>query len=73
VLARRARGQDHRQAGDLLEQIEPLGRNAAKALRELIDLKDTAHYGVVHITRPKLAAALRRARQLVEFATSTVR
>jgi hypothetical protein len=73
VLGRRSRGQDHKQAGDLLEQIEPKGRAAAKALRELIDLKDTAHYGVVHITQPKLAAGLRRARQLVDFAASTMR
>lgn len=47
VLRRRARGQDHMQAADLLEQIEPNGKAAARALRELIDLEDTAHYGLI--------------------------
>lgn len=72
-LGRRSRGQDHRQAADLVEQVEPGGKGAAKALRELLDMKDTAHYGLVHITTPKLTAALRRAEHLVEFAANALR
>ena len=73
ILGRRSRGQDHRQAADLVEQVEPDGKAAAKALRELLDMKDTAHYGLVHITTPKLTAALRRAEHLVEFAANALR
>ena len=72
-LGRRSRGQDHRQAADLVEQVEPGGKAAAKALRELLDMKDAAHYGLVHITTPKLTAALRRAEHLVEFAAKALR
>jgi len=34
----------------------------------LIDLKDTAHYGLIHITRRQFTAANRRATALVSFA-----
>lgn len=73
VLRRRARGQDHLQAADLLEQVEPGGQPAASALRELIGLKDTAHYGLIHVTQPKLASAIRRAKLLVGFAADSLR
>ena len=73
VFGRRSRGQDHRQAADLVEQIEPDGAAAAKTLRELLDMKDTAHYGLVHIGAPKLKTAVRRAGSLVEFAIETLR
>ena len=73
VLGRRSRGQDHKQAADLVEQIAPKGKEAAKALRELLDVKDTAQYGLVHVTRPRLTAAIRRARYLVEFAAAVTR
>jgi len=36
---------------ELLAQIEPGGSQAAKALLTLIDLKDTAHYGLIHVSR----------------------
>ena len=72
VLGRRSRGQDHRQATDLLKQIEPDGGAAAKALTELLDMKDTAQYGLVNMTAPRVKAALRRARQLVDFAANQV-
>ena len=41
----RSRGQDHHDVEVLLMQIEPHGRQAAAAMRRLIDLKDEAHYG----------------------------
>jgi hypothetical protein len=72
TLGRRSGGQDHRQAADLVKQIEPGGATAAKALTELLDMKDTAQYGLVNMTSPRVKAALRRARQLIEFAAAQV-
>jgi hypothetical protein len=72
-LGRRSRGQDHVDAADLLEQIEPEGKNAAKALRELIAIKDRAHYGLINISQPSFTGAMRRARDLVDFAGDAIR
>jgi hypothetical protein len=52
----------------LLKQIAPGGTKAAQALSRLIDLKDTAHYGIINVTAPKLKNALRDATHLVNFA-----
>lgn len=68
ALGRRSRGQDHRQALPLLEQVAG-GRKAAADLLRLLDLKDTAHYGVIYVTSPKLGRALRQAERLIQFAT----
>ena len=73
ALGRRPRGDDHRDAAALLRQIEPNGERAAKALLELIDLKDTAQYGLIPITRRQLTTTLRRAKTLLEFAGEIVR
>jgi hypothetical protein len=73
ALGRRSRSEDHRDAAELLSQIDPNGARAAKALLSLIDLKDTAHYGLIHVTRRQLAAALRRASSLVDFAAAVRR
>jgi len=68
ALGRRARGQDHRQATELVEQITHGGRRAASSLRRLLSLKDEAHYGLFDISGGNLQAALRQARALVKFA-----
>lgn len=73
ALLRRARGQDHKQAVPLLAQVTPDGPGAAKNLDRLLDLKDTAHYGVIHVSSPELRAALRQAASLVAFANSVLR
>src|SRR5580698_5396825 len=49
ALGRRSRGQDHRAAIELVEQIEPGGKDASKALRRLLALKDEAHYGLFDV------------------------
>lgn len=49
VLGRRSRGQDHRAATALLEQVEPGGGRAAKSLNRLLSLKDEAHYGLFDV------------------------
>ncbi len=68
ALGRRARGQDHREAITLIEQIEPDGPKAAKALRRLLNLKDEAHYGLIDVSGADLRTALRQAQSLVDFA-----
>jgi hypothetical protein len=68
ALGRRSRGQDHREAAGLVEQVTPGGKQAANALRRLIGLKDEAHYGLFDVGGQDLQAALRQARALVEFA-----
>ncbi|HUA47434.1 MAG TPA: hypothetical protein VMA77_19520 [Solirubrobacteraceae bacterium] len=71
-LGRRSRSQDHHAAEALLAEILPQGRDAAKKLRRLLDLKDTANYGVIHISATDLRSALRQAAGLVKFANETV-
>jgi len=72
ALGRRSRGQDHHQALQLVTQVEPGGREAARSLGRLLDLKDQAHYGLFDVAGGKLATALRQARALLSFATETL-
>ena len=73
ALGRRSRGDDHRQAADLLREIVDGGEKAATALVDLINLKDTAQYGLIHVTQKQLITAFRRARTLVSFAQQVLR
>jgi hypothetical protein len=73
ALGRRSRGQDHHEAEALVAEIEPGGPSAASALRRLLDLKDTAHYGLIPVSRQKLSSAMRQAANLIEFAASVAR
>lgn len=68
ALGERSRGQDHHDAEALLELIEPGGRNAANALRRLINLKDEAHYGFYNVSAQDLRSALTQAQRLIRFA-----
>jgi hypothetical protein len=72
ALGRRARGQDHREAIDLLAQVKG-SEDAANALRRLLDMKDTAQYGFIYVSGQNLKAALRQARVLVTFAATVLR
>ena len=72
ALGRRSRGQSHHAAEALLKQIVPDGTKAAQEFSRLIDLKDTAHYGIINVTPSKLKAALRDAAQLIEFAAQVL-
>jgi hypothetical protein len=69
ALGRRCRGQDHREAANLVAQITPGGKQAANSLRRLINLKDEAHYGLFDLSGQDLKTALRQAAAMVEFAT----
>jgi hypothetical protein len=72
-LGRRFRGQDHRQAVNLVRQVSAGGPEAAKNLSQLLDLKDTAYYGVIHVTTVELKSAIRRAKAIVKFAEANLR
>lgn len=73
ALGRRSRSQNHHDAEQIVGQIEPGGRTAVTNLRRLLDLKDTAQYGLVPVSRQRLTAALRQARSLVDFAGNVAR
>lgn len=72
-LGRRSRSDDHHDAEALLAEIRPDGKRAADLLRQLINLKDAAHYGFISVTAPQLKRSLRQAQQLVEFSDVVVR
>jgi len=42
-------------------------------LTDLLNLKDTAHYGLIPITRRQLTTTLRRARTLLDIAVDVLR
>jgi type IV secretory pathway TrbL component len=73
ALGRRSRGQDHRAAATLVEDVTPGGKQAAKALNRLLSLKDEAHYGLFDVSGQDLKSALRQASDLVEFAEEVLR
>jgi hypothetical protein len=57
----------------LLAGVEPDGAKLAAALRSLLDVKDTAQYGVVHLTHASAKAAIRGAKTLVEAGRSRLK
>jgi hypothetical protein len=72
-LERRSRGKDHRQAVALVQQVSPSGVEAAKHLDRLLVIKDTAHYGVIHVSSSEMKSTLRNAKSLVNFAEARLR
>lgn len=68
TLGRRSRGQDHRQAIQLVAQAGPDGNTLSQALRRLLDIKDGAHYGMIYVGAAKAKAAIRNATTLVDGA-----
>ena len=72
ALRQRSRGQDHREASDLLRRIAPGGEQAARHLGRLIGLKDAAQYGFDDISGAMLTAAQRQAKALVDFAAGVL-
>jgi hypothetical protein len=73
VLGRRSRSENHHDAEVLLEEITPGGKKAANQLRQLIDIKDAAHYGLISVTAAQLKRSLRQAEHLVRFAEEVLR
>jgi hypothetical protein len=72
TLGRRARGQDHRRAVQLLAQVAPSGAAMARDLGRLLSVKDDAHYGLLHVSGQRAAAALRQARRMLETASDSM-
>lgn len=72
-LGRRCRGQDHREATRLVEQVEPDGRALSRALARLLEIKDGAHYGTVYSTPARAEAAIRHATTLTMAAEAAAR
>lgn len=72
ALSQRSRGQDHRQASDLLRRIAPGGDQTARHFARLIGLKDAAQYGFDDISGAMLTAAQRQAKSLVDFAADVL-
>jgi hypothetical protein len=68
TLGRRARGQDHRQAIGLVDQVGADGKTLGKALGRLLDIKDGAHYGMVFVGAQQAKTALRNAGTLIDGA-----
>jgi hypothetical protein len=72
ALGQRSRSEDHHDAENLLREVRGAGQ-AANDLRRLLNLKDQAHYGVIHVNAADLRATLRHAKHLVDFADGIVR
>jgi hypothetical protein len=62
------RGDDHRAASELLAQSTPDGKQLARMFRNLIDIKNQAHYGLTVVEPAKAKRAVGWARKLVERA-----
>lgn len=71
-IGTRSRGQDHRAAITLLSTVEPGGRDMAKDLRRLLDMKDNAHYATIMVGEGPAAKAVEWARRLYDAAAHTV-
>lgn len=71
-LGRRARGQDHTQAVDLVRTVAPHGAELAKCLNEVLSAKDQAHYGLLLVTPAKARALVRRAERLISLAAEVL-
>lgn len=71
-LGKIPRGQDHRDAANLLEQAVPNGRALSQTFLRLIDMKDEAHYGVIVVAPRRARDAAKWARRLVEAAQAEV-
>ena len=61
----RSRGQDHRQAEQLVATVLPNGPQMAKDLKRLLERKDNAHYGVISTTEKETRDMLGWAKRLV--------
>ena len=72
ALGQRSRGQDHREAGDLLRRTRLAASRPPRHFGRLIGLKNATRYGFDDISGAMLTAAQRQAKALVEFAADVV-
>lgn len=71
-LRKRARGQDHGEAVNLLATIAPNGEAMAKDLARLLAAKEESHYGVTLVDRAKARRLVGYAKRMVELASAAV-
>lgn len=71
-LGERSRGQDHRDAIELLRTVVPGGDELARDLDRLLDVKDNAQYGVLGVSDSDARRAVNWARRLVAGARAIV-
>ena len=71
-LGVRSRGQDHRQAADLLDEVRPDGPDLAKSLVRVLDLKDGSQYAPRLLNRERAEQALRHAQHLLDAARAAI-
>ncbi|MGH9063469.1 MAG: hypothetical protein ACRDZQ_08050 [Acidimicrobiales bacterium] len=71
-LGYRHRGEDHREAAELLEGATPDGQKLGMSLIRLLGVKDEAHYGVNLVVARTAGDATRWAKRLVERAREEV-
>ena len=64
-LGVRSRGQDHTEAVGLLRTVLPDGPDLAKDLERLLDIKDSAQYGVLGVSDAEARRAVDWARRMV--------
>jgi hypothetical protein len=67
-LGRYARGQDHQQAIQLLESVDPIDRNLPGRFRRLLSAKNQAHYSPHLMTASDARALIHLARSIVDVA-----
>ena len=72
-LKKRSRGQDHREAVDLLKSVHPDGPAMAKDLKRLLNIKDAAHYAPTMISSTAAGDAVTWAERLYGLAAEAVR
>lgn len=72
ALGERARGQDHREALQVLSGVHPGGRAMATDLKRLLTAKDTVHYGMKVTTQQTAERLIRAASRLCERAEKVV-
>lgn len=71
-LGVRHRGDDHREASDLLRTASLSGDKDASNLSKLLDLKDQAHYGVILVSAARARSAVRWAKALADRAATEI-
>lgn len=68
----RSRGQDHRQAREVLSKVQPNGMQMARLLEELLSAKDASHYGTILIEHQRAVRLVRQAEHLVRSARGSM-
>ena len=66
------RGQEHREAADLVRTAVPDGPRLAGQLLRLLDVKDSAHYGIPVVAPRDARESLKAAKRLIARASDEV-